>query len=51
MAAKTAANRRLTEELLEMANEMREGGLLSKASHDKIIKRLASKTSEPGTMA
>jgi hypothetical protein len=40
MAAKTVANRRLTEELLEMANEMRKSGVLSKASHDKIIKRL-----------
>jgi hypothetical protein len=37
--AKTAANRRLTKELLEIANDMREIGLLSKASHDKIIKR------------
>jgi hypothetical protein len=40
MAAKTKGNRRLTEELLEMANDMRESGLLSKASHDKIIKGL-----------
>jgi hypothetical protein len=40
MAAKTAANRRLTEELIEMANDLRELGLLSKASHDRIIKRL-----------
>jgi hypothetical protein len=51
MAAKTVANRRLTEELLEMANDMRASGLLSKASHDKIIKRSfrgASETSEPG---
>jgi hypothetical protein len=38
--AKTAANRRLTKELLEIANDMRKSGLLSKASHDKIIKRL-----------
>jgi hypothetical protein len=51
MAAKIIANRRLTEELLETANDMRESGLLSKASHDKIIKRAfrgASETSEPG---
>jgi hypothetical protein len=50
MASKTVANRRLTEEMLEMANDMRESGLLSKASHDKIIKRSfrgASETSEP----
>jgi hypothetical protein len=40
MAAKTTANRRLTEELLEMANDMRKSGLLSKTSYDKIIKRL-----------
>jgi hypothetical protein len=39
MAAKIKANSRLTEELLEIANDMRERGLLSKASHDKIIKR------------
>jgi hypothetical protein len=39
MAVKTVANRRLTEELLEMANDMRASGLLSKASHEKIIKR------------
>jgi hypothetical protein len=38
--AKTAANRRLTRELLKMANDMRKSGLLSKASHDEIIKRL-----------
>ncbi|HEV7880868.1 hypothetical protein [Bradyrhizobium sp.] len=37
---KTTANRRLTEELIEMANDMRKSGLLSKASYDKIIKRL-----------
>jgi hypothetical protein len=39
MAAKITANRRLTEALLEMANDMRNSGLLSKASHGKIIKR------------
>jgi hypothetical protein len=51
MATKTVANRRLTEALLEMANDMRKSGLLSKASHDRIIKRSfrgASKTSETG---
>jgi hypothetical protein len=40
MAAKTTANRRLTEELLEMANDMRKSGVLSKASYDKIVNRL-----------
>jgi hypothetical protein len=40
MAAKTTANRRLTEELIEMANDMRKSGLLSKAPYDEIIKRL-----------
>jgi hypothetical protein len=40
MAAKTVANRRLTKELLEMANDMRKSGVLSKASYDEIIKRL-----------
>jgi hypothetical protein len=52
MAAKIAANRRLTEELLEMANDMRKSGVLSKASYDKIVKRLpfrgTSETSKPG---
>jgi hypothetical protein len=38
--AKTAANRRLTKELLKMADDMWKSGLLSKASRDKIIKRL-----------
>jgi hypothetical protein len=40
MPAKTVANRRLTEELLEMANDMRKSGVLSKASYDKIVNRL-----------
>ena len=51
MAAKTTANRRLTEELLEMANDIRASGLLSEASHDKIMKRSfrgANETSESG---
>jgi hypothetical protein len=51
MAAKTKTNRRLTEELLEMANDMWASGLLSKGSHEKIIKRSfrgATETSEPG---
>jgi hypothetical protein len=39
LAAKTAPNRRLTEALLAMANDMRASGVLSKASYDKIIKR------------
>jgi hypothetical protein len=39
MAAKIKANRRLTEELLETAHDMLASGLLSKTSHDKIIKR------------
>ena len=44
MAVKTSANRRLTEELLEMANDMLKSGLLSKASYNKIVKRLANQT-------
>ncbi|HXO68909.1 MAG TPA: hypothetical protein VN838_08105 [Bradyrhizobium sp.] len=40
MAAKPAANRRLTGELLEKANDMRKSGVLSKASYDKIVNRL-----------
>jgi hypothetical protein len=48
MAAKTIPNRRLTKELLETANDMRASGVLSKASHDKIIKRSFRGTSEPG---
>lgn len=39
MAARTKTNRRLTEELLETANDMRASGLMSKASHDKITMR------------
>jgi putative transcriptional regulator len=39
MAAKTKANRRLTKELLETANDMRASGLLSKAAHGKITMR------------
>jgi hypothetical protein len=39
MSAKTKTNRRLTKELLETVNDMRASGLLSKAAHEKIIKR------------
>jgi hypothetical protein len=48
MATKIKANRRLTEELLETANDMRGSGLLSKASLGKIIKRSFRSVSEPG---
>ena len=44
MAVKTSANTRLTEELLEMANDMLKSGLMSKASYDKIVRRLANQT-------
>jgi putative transcriptional regulator len=44
MATKTKTNRRLTEELLETANDMRASGLLSKASHDKITMRHLGET-------
>ena len=39
MARKTKTNRRLTEELLETAQDMRASGLLSKAAHEKITMR------------
>src|SRR5450432_1082008 len=39
MAKKTTTNRRLTEELLETARDMRESGLMSKAAHEKITMR------------
>jgi hypothetical protein len=39
MAKKAKANRRLTEELLETAQDMRAGGLMSKAAHEKIVKQ------------
>ncbi len=39
MATKTKANRRLTQELLETAQDMRASGLMSKAAHEKITMR------------
>ena len=39
MAKKTKANRRLTEELLEAAQDMRASGLMSKAAQEKITMR------------
>jgi putative transcriptional regulator len=39
MATKAKTNRRLTEELLETARDMRASGLLSKAAHEKITMR------------
>jgi hypothetical protein len=36
MAKKAKANLRLTEELLETAQDMRASGLVSKAAHEKI---------------
>jgi putative transcriptional regulator len=39
MAKKTSSNRRLTEELLETARDMRASGLMSKATHEKITMR------------
>ena len=39
MAKKAKPNRRLTEELLETAKEMRASGLMSKAAHEKITIR------------
>lgn len=39
MATKAKTNRRLTEELLETAQDMRASGLMSKAAHDKITMR------------
>jgi putative transcriptional regulator len=39
MAKKAKTNRRLTEELLETAQDMRASGLISKAAHEKITMR------------
>jgi putative transcriptional regulator len=39
MATKAKTNRRLTEELLETAQDMRASGLMSKAAHEKITMR------------
>ncbi len=39
MAKKTRTNRRLTEELLETAQDMRTSGIMSKAAHEKITMR------------
>jgi len=39
MATKTKANRRLTEELLETAQDMRASGVMNRAAHDKITMR------------
>jgi putative transcriptional regulator len=39
MAKKTKTNHRLTEELLETAQDMRASGLISKAAHQKITMR------------
>ena len=39
MAKRTKTNRRLTEELLETALDMRASGLMSKAAHEKITMR------------
>jgi putative transcriptional regulator len=39
MAKKAKTNRRLTEELLETAQDMRSSGLMSKAAHEKITMR------------
>jgi putative transcriptional regulator len=39
MATKIRTNRRLTEELLETAQDMRAVGLMSKAAHEKITMR------------
>jgi putative transcriptional regulator len=39
MATKTRTNRRLTDELLETARDVRASGLMSKAVHEKITMR------------
>ena len=39
MSKKAKTNRRLTEELLETAQDMRASGLMSKAAHEKITMR------------
>jgi putative transcriptional regulator len=49
MTTKTKTNRRLTEELLETAQDMRASGLMSKAAHEKITMRHLSTVSTPVT--
>jgi putative transcriptional regulator len=49
MARKTKANRRLTEELLETAQDMRASGLMSKAAHEKITMRHLGEALPPPT--
>jgi putative transcriptional regulator len=44
MATQAKKNLRLTEELLETAQDMRASGLLSKAAHEKITKRHLGKS-------
>src|SRR3954453_8923058 len=44
MATKKKGNRRLTEALLETANDMRASGLMSKAAHEKITMRHLGET-------
>jgi putative transcriptional regulator len=51
MARKTKANRRLTEELLETAQDMRASGLMSKATHEKITMRHLGEAPTPPTVA
>jgi putative transcriptional regulator len=51
MARKTKANRRLTEELLETAQDMRASGLMSKAAHEKITMRHLGEGLTPPTAA
>jgi putative transcriptional regulator len=47
MATKTKTNRRLTEELLETASDMRASGLMSKAALEKITMRHLGETPAP----
>jgi putative transcriptional regulator len=49
MATKAKTNRRLTEELLETARDMRASGLLSKAAHEKITMRHLDERSTAST--
>jgi hypothetical protein len=49
MAKKARTNRRLTEELLEIAQGMRASGLMSRVAHEKITMRHLGEESAAAT--
>jgi putative transcriptional regulator len=47
MTKKSKTNRRLTEELLETAQDIRTSGIMSRAAHEKITKRHLGEAASP----